>query len=223
MNDYVDQSAFDLNLCVFNGIPDLEGSGVRLFKEQRVEVWPGINVHLGIIGASHIFSFSAGDSFQMTEMLACTEPPAFDGYALKVSFGMIAGEGRNHEMPPLTVPFPGVLYTFDGFIAEASEKELARIAEFKNRAREFAAKAPNGIFLEHDFSDHESGCASRVFPPETLVQLSWWRDGFVKLDTVHTYPNEGKLVFTTSFLTVDRSIQELLFNAQNASRPKRAS
>lgn len=202
MNDYVDQSALELKLCVFNGIPDLEGSGVRLFKERRAEVSPGISVHLGIIGASHIFSFSIGDSFRMTEILACTEPPAFDGYTLKMPLGMIASEERNHEMPLLILPLPGVFYTFDGFIGEASEKALAGIAELKRGMREVASKEPNTICLEHDFGSHESGGAYG-FPPETLVQFSWLREGVATLSTVHTYPNEGKLVYTTTSLIVD--------------------
>lgn len=222
MNDYVDQSALELNLCVFNGIPNLEGSGTRLFEERRAEVSPGINVHLGIIGASHIFSFSIGDSFRMTEMLACTEPPAFDGYTLKMPLGMIAGDGRNHEMPLLMLPFPGVLYTFDGFIEEANEEALADIAKVKRGMREVASKEPNTICLEHDFGSHGSGGATYAFPPETLVQFSWLSEGIALLNTVHTYPNEGKLVYTTTSLIVDMK-KQFLCDAWNASHLKRAA
>ncbi len=199
----MDQSALGLNLCVYNGIPDLKGSAVRLFEEKRVEVSPGINVHLGIIGASHIFSFSMG-SFRMMEMLACTEPPAFEGFMLKAPLGLLAPEGVENEMPPLLIPFPGVHYAFNGTISKADEEAIAGVVQLKNRARAFAAEARNVIFLEHDFGSHGDGVTAHAFPPETLVQFTWLAEGKALLHTVHTYPNEGKLVKTFSLLSISK-------------------
>ena len=204
MDDYVDQSALGLNLCIFSGIPDLAGSGVRLFEGRRAEVSPGISVHVGIIGASHIFSFSMG-SLCLTEMLACTEPPAFGGFMLKASLGLLAPEGMKEEeieTPQLVIPFPGVLYTFKGTIFEADEEAVRDVVKLKERARACAAEAPNIIFLEHDFSNHGDGAVAHPFPPETIIQFSWIRDGVALLSTVHTYPNEGKLVKTSSVLVI---------------------
>ncbi len=200
MDDYVDQSALELKLCIFNGVPNLEGSGARLFEERRMEVAPRVTVRLGIIGASHIFSLSMG-SFHMTEMLACTEPPPFDGYMLKASLGLLASGGLNDEigMPQLIIPFlSGPLYTFRGTISEADEEAIGDFVTFKDEARRFAAEAPNMIFLEHDFSSHGKGVVTHAFPPETNIRFSWMKDGVALLNTVHTYPNEGKLVETLS-------------------------
>lgn len=201
MNDYVDQSALGLNLCIYDGIPDLSNGSVRLFKEKRAEVSHGVNIHLGIIGASHVLSLSIGESFRMMELLACTEPPGFDGYALKVPIGMIARENEGH---PLSLPFSEVAYEFRGYIYKASTEEIARLALIRERIRRIEeANVGNSIALAFDFSDLGSGDTSHAFPPETMVDFSWHELArMASLSTVHTYPNEGKVVYTASKIRV---------------------
>ena len=197
MNGYVDQSALGLNLCIYDGIPDLANGSVCLFKEKRAEVSPGVNVHLGIIGASHVFSLSIGESFRMMELLACTEPPRFGGSMLKVPIGMIARENAGH---PLSLPFSEVAYEFRGFIHEVVKEKVVCLTLIRQRMRwEEEANANNVISLAYDFSELGSGDTPHAFPPETLVHFSWHEFArMAKLETVHTYPNEGKVVHTIS-------------------------
>lgn len=204
MNDYVDQSALELNLCIYDGIPDLSLGGMRLFKERRAEVSPGVNVHLGIVGASHILSLSIGESFRMTELLACAEPPGFNGYALKAPLGMFA---RGEREPSLSLLFSEVAYEFCCYIHEVSIAEVVSIAFFRERIRrEEATVASNPLALAYDFSGLGSVDATRAFPPETMVYLSWdERARRAELETAHTYPNEGKVVYTVSKMLVRKS------------------
>lgn len=194
MNDYVDKSASELNLCVYDGIPDLSNGAVRLFREERATFPGGISVHLGIIGASHVFSLSLGESLKMMEMLACTEPAAFGGSVLSVPLVMLARGRRKH---PLVLSFPGLEYSFRGWIYNASEGTLERVAQLKSRMRE-GVNGDGSIALGYDFSGHGDGSVAYPFPPETLVYFSWVKKGPALLATVHTYPNEGKIVYTRS-------------------------
>lgn len=198
MNEYVDQSASGLNLCVYDGIPDLSRGAVRLFREESATFPGGIYVHLGIIGASHIFALSLGETFEMMEMLACTEPAAFDGHVLSVPLAMLARGRRKH---PLVLSFPGLEYSFRGWIHNASEGTLERVAQLKSRMRE-GQNGDGSIALSYDFSGHGNGSGAHPFPPETLVYFSWVKKGPALLATVHTYPNEGKIVYTRSTFNV---------------------
>ncbi|MBI3020003.1 MAG: DUF2617 family protein [Parcubacteria group bacterium] len=196
-NGYVDQSANDLVLCIYDGTPVLT-EDVRVFREQEAEIAEGITVRLGIIGASHLFSCSVESSFSMTEMLACSKPLAFNGFLLHAPLAMLA---RGRKRIPLAVPFPGGEYSFRGYIQNASEGTLARVAQLKNRMKEGASK-DGSIVLSYDFSDFDGGNTEHAFPPETLVYFSWVPGGPAQLYTVHTYPNEGKLAFTKSVLRI---------------------
>ena len=196
-NGYVDQSADDLVLCVYDGIPVLT-EGVHVFREQEAEIAEGITVRLGIIGASHFLSCIVNDAFSMTEMLACSKPLAFNGYVLHAPLAMLA---RGRKRIPLSVSFPGCEYSFCGYIQNAGEGTLARVAQLKNRMKEGASK-DGSIVLSYDFSDFGDGSAKHAFPPETLVFFSWVPGGPAQLYTVHTYPNEGKLAFSKSVLRI---------------------
>ena len=201
LNEYVDQSSRGLNFCVYDGIPDLTGR-VRFFREQRAELPGGVSIHLGIIGASHIFSIArdAGSgSFQMTEVLACTEPLVSDELMLNVPLVEVVREKKNNQPEMSSSAFE---YSFWGSIEDANKETLARVAQLKSRMRAGAGSG-NSIALGYDFSGHGDGSIACPFPPETLVYFSLVKNGPVLLSTVHTYPNEGKLVFTRSSIRIN--------------------
>ena len=207
MNDtYVDQSALDLNLCLYSGVPDLEGKA-HLFKECSREIFPGgMSVRLGIIGASHFFSCrSLKTGFGFTEVLACMEPPPFAGAKQVLPFRILSDGGFG---PELDVAFPRSGYRFQGSVRAATPAELTKVKWFKRKLLGLESHGDalvTRVALAHDFSLSEGGDASERSEPfhaETLLLLEIITRSRLKLATVHTYPNEGKIVLTVSELSL---------------------
>ncbi len=210
MNDaYVDQSAMDLNLCLYAGVPDLEGK-VHLFKECSRELLPiGMSLRLGIIGASHFFSCRSSDgsktSYGFTELLACTEPPLFSGVKHVLPFRILSDGGFGSEM---RVGFPLVGYDFSGVVQRATPKRLAEVVRFREKLLALKLRDDSmgtELALTHDFSVSDGDDTvprDEPFHAETLLLLEILALSRLVLTTVHTYPNENKIVLTTSTLFV---------------------
>ncbi|OGZ10445.1 MAG: hypothetical protein A3D67_03545 [Candidatus Lloydbacteria bacterium RIFCSPHIGHO2_02_FULL_51_22] len=210
MNEYVDQSARDLRLCISQD-PVTLGGDVCLFKDISDNPIPGVRIRLGIIGASHFFSFQIGKGFVFTEMLACVEPPHRKGEStIRISLPACTEGEKGY---PLSFSFPPFRYSFHGCIVRATPESLKKVAMLKGKIEQTDNAPVMG--LAHDFS---SALLERPpFPPETLLFFS--RSGMhsLHLETAHTYPNEGLVVSTSSRLTVSdgNAFREML--ARSAS------
>ena len=195
-NTYVDQSADALRLCLYKGIPNLEN--LHIFEEYEKEISPGVRIHLGIIGASHFFSLRMEDSFSFTEILACTEPPDFEGETLHTSLlKILMDTGHSVEFPIS----PSFRYYLRSRVVDNIHGEAASLlkAFWRRIDATRAEKCPNVITLSHDFSsDDKIGATKRAFSPQTLLSFSMERSKRFDLNTAHAYPNEGKVVFTCS-------------------------
>lgn len=197
---YVDQSVRDLNLCVYPGIPEIGGT-LHIFREHNVEPFPGVHVRLGIVGESHFFSLRIPEEqFGFTELLACTEPPAFGGIYVAEPLLRVIEEGKPGFLENILFLFD---YSFIGEVREATAETLQRVAAFRDelllgRLGEYYLR----VGISHDFSSLAGNEAGTLpFSPETLVALNVaWGCARFTLATVHTYPNERKIVFTESEL-----------------------
>jgi hypothetical protein len=202
--EYVDQSASGLALSLIEGALDIDD-----FTVFRTGVIGGgdVTVRAAIIGASHVLSFETGGA-ALTEMFACTEAR---GGASQILFGSLGdllkattelafADGRRYRFKASLVPL-------------SSPIRAAALKPFRGRA----AGGARHIRLAFRFPRRADRSAS---PPETIVSVRYVRGrrasdrlggpgthaNRVLADTAHCYPDERKVVVTSSELTWGRPV-----------------
>jgi hypothetical protein len=198
--EYVDQSASGLALSLIEGAIDIDN-----FTVFRTGTIGGndVTVRAAIIGASHVLSFATGGT-ALTEMFACVE--ARDG-ASPILFGSL-GDLLN-ATTELTFT-DGRRYRFKASLVPLASPIPAALKRFRGRT----ARGARHIRLAFRFPRR----ADRSASPETIVSVRYLRgrravDHFggpgaspnrVLADTAHCYPDERRVVVTSSELTWGR-------------------
>jgi hypothetical protein len=178
--EYVDQSASGLALNLIEGPVDIDDiDRFTVFRTATVER-PDITIRAAIIGASHVLSFATPGTV-LTEMFACTESV---GGANRILFGPI---GDLLEATTELTFADGRRYRFNASLAAPAA--VARL-----RAR--ATRGRQSLHLSFTFPRRPD----RRAPPETIVALTHGRQHVVT-ETAHCYPDEDKVVITSSELT----------------------
>ena len=187
--DYVDQSASGLALSLIEGAVDIDD-----FTVFRTGTIGGRDVTLraAIIGASHVLSFET-EGAALTEMFACTKAP---GGASQIFFGSLGDllkatteltfvDGRRYRFKASLMPL-------------ASPITEAALQRFRGRT----VRGPRHMRLVFTFPRR----ADRSASPETIVSIRYVLANRVLADTAHCYPDEGKVVVTSSELTWGRPV-----------------
>ena len=201
--EYVDQSASGLALSLLEGAIDIHDFTV--FRTGTIG-GSDVTVRAAIIGASHVLSFEAGGT-ALTEMFACTEAP---GGASQILFGSLGALLK--ATTELTFA-DGRRYRFKAsLVSLASPVTTAALKRFRERA----ARGPRHLRLAFTFPRR----ADRSASPETIVSVRYVRSrrafdhsggpgapaNRVLADTAHCYPDERKVVITSSELTWGRPV-----------------
>ena len=174
--EYVDQSASGLALNVIEGAVDL-----RDFTVFRSGTIGGRSVKIcaAIIGASHVLSFETPGAV-LTEIFACSDPR---GGSNRILFGPL---GDLLEATTELSFADGRRYRFNAALVTRAAPE---------RFRGPAARGGRRLRLAFRFPQR----ADRKARPETIVAVTRMRSR-VFADTAHCYPDEGKVVVTSSEL-----------------------
>lgn len=181
----VDQSAMDLCLTLATGAVDYSEF---IVLEQDQIITPDFQIEAGIIGASHFFVLDLGDE-QLHEVFACTEVRTGN---FRSRFGPL-----KHGLGKVDLEFFGgvVHYSFCPKLTdwEKGFSDLDRI----ERMAKMAAGNPNQLGLIYEFPSNGREQS------KTVVFLRWLEaKNQVFVNTVHSYPNEQQIAFTTSQIDV---------------------
>jgi hypothetical protein len=175
--EYVDQSASGLALNLVEGAVDI--NQFTVFRTATVNR-RDITIRAAIIGASHVLSFTTPGAV-LTEMFACTEAI---GGANRILFGPL---GDLLEATTELTFADGRRYRFNASVAAP-----AAVA----RLRAGAWRGGSCLRLRFTFPRRPDRRAT----PETIVAVTHGRRRVVS-ETAHCYPDEGKVVITSSELT----------------------
>jgi len=176
---YQDQSANNLRLSLIRG-PINSAQHFDVLDTGSMEFGIGY-IKADIIGASHVINFKIR-GFEFSEIFACVEPkiggrrlvygPLKDFSADHISYGF----KKEH-----------VKYSFSARISDWDEGE-----ETLNNCEKYAIACGNRtgrIGLVREFPSKDANHA-----PKTIVTV--WHNERIQVETVHSYPNERRIVFT---------------------------
>jgi len=194
--EYVDQSASGLALNLVEGAVDIDQFTV--FRTATVNR-RDITIRAAIIGASHVVSFATPGAV-LTEMFACTEAI---GGANRILFGPL---GDLLEATTELTFADGRRYRFNASVAAPAA--VARL-----RAR--VARRSSCLCLRFSFPRRPDRRAA----PETIVAVTHGRRRVVS-ETAHCYPDEGKVVITSSELTWNAPAQAPAAPGSPARQPR---
>lgn len=187
---YRSQSVSELRLNLVEGKVDL--GQFRLLQAGRLR-GVRLGVAAGIIGASHVIRVKLDEVTALHEIFACADvvsdaPRAFSGSVEEL-------DGRRE----LDFRLAGDLrYRFRPRITRARDggAELSALAQRIDRSAGVATE----VGLRHAFPRHGACCD----PPETLVWVGLDPcSGCLRVETAHSYPNEGAIVFSDTRLEPD--------------------
>lgn len=187
MTDYVDQSASGLRFYLVASHVDVEPFEVIAKKQFR---WDHRQLEMGILGASHYFRVDWGEGKILNEVLACADIDLDRSYLKSAPFA---------ELPTqVQVPFADKVYRFSPRLV-SWEEGRAELSELRWQITDATSKRRTWG-LEHQFPSLSGDDETK--PPLTLL---WAKvGGQFTLKTAHCYPNEGKIVFTTTTLSKRR-------------------
>ena len=181
---YEDQSANELRLNLVQGAVDKKL--LTVLCTGNIDLAYG-SVDVGIIGASHYFSFvnPSGETI-FTEVFACTD---LDRVKNRVFFGDL------HHANTLQ-------QTFDCDLDYKFNAEQLNWATGESKFRNLIGK------VQSDLNQYQIGLQfvfpktdGDVFPPVTVVYATADpRHLAVAVETLHAYPNEDSLVFTKTII-----------------------
>jgi hypothetical protein len=180
---YQDQSASDLVLSVVRGAIN-PSEFFSVFATDVIE-GPGFSFRADIIGASHVINVST-DNISFSEVFAC-EQVNVD------SRRIVYGPLRDFPVDE-TVRFSigSIEYSFCPRITNW-EEGLGALKSWENRAKDCRGKG-DSIGLVHGFPKQKES----MHTPKTIVVAIAKSPGDLVVKTVHSYPNEGNIVFTTT-------------------------
>jgi hypothetical protein len=179
--EYVDQSASGLALNLIEGAVDT--GAFTIFRAATINE-RDITIRAAIIGASHVLSFATPGAAVLTEMFACTDAL---GGANRILFGPL---GDLLEATTELTFADGRRYRFNASLAGPAAAD---------RLRTRAARGRRCLRLAFSFPRRPD----RQATPETIVAVTSGRQHVIA-ETAHCYPDEDKVVMTSSELTWGR-------------------
>ncbi len=182
---YIDQSAMDLRLHLFEGKLPRDQLRILVSDVYKTEYF---NIEAGIIGASHFLTSSSKEGC-INEVFACqtieTKIPAVFNGPLK----------NLHKTVSYTL-HGGMEYCFKSEILKLNEKStIEKLTWIRDHAMQ-ARNLPAELGMRHQFTPLNGAS------PETILWLSPTSTTEIKILTAHSYPNEGNVVLTTSEIGV---------------------
>jgi hypothetical protein len=194
---YKDVSASALRLNLVSGVVDtatlhpISKTGLNL-------VINGISVKIetGILGASHFMTLTPdGGSDSIAEVVVCTEIEPANQRIFRAPLGC------GKPVGPLTQSFSGgkLQYAFAAWMEPWSNSARDIVYKLKNRierANENAGNLSTGLIFR--FPDPRPDATGQQ--PMTMIYLEAEKDRGIRLQTIHSYPNDGKVVITNSKL-----------------------
>lgn len=183
-DEYIDQSPDALRLTLVDGSIDL--SGFHVYEKQTLRCGE-LTVEARVIGASHIISYSIGDT-QLHEVFACISPPpqTTTGW-VEISAYSWAGLGQ-----PVERSFNGFGYSFHAYMVPWSDPEPKEITALLNRCHNPVAENEFGLVQHFP----QGKC---VVTPKTIIVGSHMSGGVI-IETAHSYPNVRGLVLSRTRL-----------------------
>ena len=181
---YADQSASILRLNLVQGSVDKSNFNILCTRELK----SGLEgLRLGIIGASHYFELvdSQGEVV-LTEVFACVD---LDNPRRVVIADNIQ---KNYSAQYV---FPGFDYRIDLELKNWEEGMWI----FHALRDSIEIETPKSVGLSFEFPGSEKS-ANPDFLPLTLVKAIAADDFGFKIETIHAYPNEDMLVYTSTSL-----------------------
>ena len=181
---YSDESAMNLCLTLVKG--DVDCSQFTILKMSQINK-PGLQIEAGIIGASHFFAFDLGDQ-RLHEVFACT---AVHTDSPKAYYGPLQDVSRKVELV-----LGKVVYSFCSRLT-VWEEGLSELECIEQQARSNS----NQIGLVQQFPGK-----GKVQQSKTILWLRLESENKVRMDTVHSYPNERRIVFTTTNINLRKEV-----------------
>ena len=178
---WVDQSAFDLRLRVFDG--PLDRACLQILRQASFRCG-GFSIWAAIIGSSHAFHLTADAGGQISELCSCRDAGHVRSpvHAARLS-------DRSHRAAVATATLH---YGFSSATLSWADGK-ARASTIMDAA----AKGPRSGFTGLFFAFPTEGGAT---PYTALTARAV--DGGVRIETAHAYPNEANIVLTTSNVRV---------------------
>jgi len=177
---FIDQSATNLQLAIYDGDVDL--SPLNIIKEAQQQISPTLSFRLGIIGASHFIKIQHGSHF-FTEVFACTDLQAFQANKLNPS----TGELKNFSLERTN----GLQYEFQHQFHSLKDQDL--ISQQLNR--EVSQLSSKGVHLSFIFPKS----VASPFTARTITVADINEDlSLIKTFTIHEYPQEDIIVTNRS-------------------------
>ena len=180
---YSDESAMNLCLTLVKG--DVDCSQFTILKMSEINK-PGLQIEAGIIGASHFFAFDLGDQ-RLHEVFACT---AVHTDSPRAYYGPLHVSGK------VELVLGKVLYSFCSRLT-VWEEGLTELECIEQQARSNS----NQIGLVQQFPGK-----GNVQQSKTILWLRLESKINVRMDTVHSYPNERQIVFTTTNINLRKEV-----------------
>ncbi len=178
---FIDQSATNLHLSVYDGDVDL--SPLNIIKQTSQQLSPTRSLHMGIIGASHFIKIQYGTHF-FTEVFACTDLAAFQSNKLYPD--------STKELKNLSIERTnGLQYDFQHQFHALKEQDLI-YQELDAAVNRLSSK---GIHLSFTFpqADNNKLIARTITVADVSEDLST-----IHSFTIHEYPQEEIIVTNRS-------------------------
>ncbi len=178
---FIDQSATNLHLSVYDGDVDL--SPLNIIKQTSQQLSPTLSLHMGIIGASHFIKVQYGSDF-FTEIFACTDLTDFQSNKL---YPNSTKELRNLSLERTN----GLQYNFQHQFHALKEQALI----YQELDTAVKRLSPKGIHLSFTFPQaHNNKLIARTI---TVADVS--EDlSTIQSFTIHEYPQEKIIVTNRS-------------------------
>ena len=205
MPRFLDQSASALRLGLLQGEPDIDRFSV-LSTSHLTRPW--LRVEACVIGASHLIRFDVAGMQPFCEVLACVDLADDPGCVVSVGLRGLR-RGRESSLAG------GVVHRCEAKV-ERGGSARPRLAALEGRieAAVGARSAGREIGLRFEFPHRPAGTNETpslepAGPPRTLVWLEVDDSAYeVRAETAHSYPNEDRVVFSTTRLVAPPGCSE---------------
>lgn len=202
--EFLDVSSAELRFNLVSGVIDI--SNLQPVDRSRAAVLLGgrrFEVEVGILGASHFMTIrpqDADDHAQLTEVFACGE---VEVAAQRLYFGPLGGLGV--ILPVTQTLLDGAYtYTFEAWTNCWSPGIYTLVVDLERetvRAQAAKGDLPLGLAFEFPSLPSVDGAASYQRPLTLVLMEVDPRKGELTLRTIHSYPNEERVVFTMTHFT----------------------
>ncbi len=177
---FLEQSSSDLQLTIAKGNLDLKQFNII---SQCKKSFLNFDVTMRIIGGSHFITFK-NNHLEFHEIFACHNVRSKEALIYKENFGNIKNK--------LHLKFSeNINYSFESFTLP-QEKALEKMCKIE--------KLVEKIKNENKSLSFEFPASNNETPPKTIIYLELIDAKKISLETIHSYPNENKFVFTQTIL-----------------------